>query len=105
MATVYTAINRQGVVFLWPVKLPATDGRVIEWHRAAAEAAEIAMTRWVRIKANMSLGAYDVIAAQGVVSDPAWPDVSFQELLKLGFRSYFVGSFDHPLVKRLTGAV
>jgi len=35
MATVYTAINRQGVVFLWPVKLPATDGRVIEWHRAA----------------------------------------------------------------------
>jgi hypothetical protein len=40
MATLYTAISRQGVVHLWPVKLPAPDGRVIEWHRSAAEAAE-----------------------------------------------------------------
>jgi hypothetical protein len=104
-ATIYTAINRQGVLFLWPVKLPQPDGRVIEWHRAAAEAAEIAMTRWIRVKANMSLGAYDIIAATGVVPDPVWPKEPFQQLLKIAFRSYFVNSFDHPLVKRLTGAV
>jgi hypothetical protein len=103
MATIFTAVNRQGVCILWPVKLPMPDGKVNEWHRSAAEAAEIAMTRWVRVKPNMSLGAYEVIAAQGIVSDPVWPDVPFEELLKLGFRSYFVGSFDHPLVKRLTG--
>ena len=35
----YTAINRQGVIRLWPVRLPAPDGRVNEWHRSAAEAA------------------------------------------------------------------
>ena len=29
MVTMYTAINRQGVVFLWPVKLPAADGKII----------------------------------------------------------------------------
>jgi hypothetical protein len=105
MATIYTAVNRQGACFLWPVKLPQPDGRVIEWHRAAAEAAEIAMTRWVRIKANMSIGAYDVIAATGVIPDPVWPEETFEQLLRIAFRSYFVNSFDHPLVKRLTGAI
>jgi hypothetical protein len=105
MATIYTAVTRQGTCFLWPVKLPQRDGRVIEWHRAAAEAAEIAMTRWVRIKANMSLGAYDVIAATGVIPDPVWPEETFEQLLRIAFRSYFVNTFDHPLIKRLTGAV
>ena len=27
----------------WPVKLPGIDGKVLEWHRSAAEAAEHAM--------------------------------------------------------------
>jgi hypothetical protein len=63
-AVLYTTINRQGVVHLWPVRLPAADGRKItEWYRSAAEAAELAMKRWVRVKANMSLGAYEVFEA------------------------------------------
>jgi DNA polymerase-1 len=59
MVTAYACINRQGVVFIWPVKLPNPDGRLMAWHTSAAEAAEMAMTRWVRIKANLSLGAYE----------------------------------------------
>jgi hypothetical protein len=55
LKTVFTAINRQGVVFLWPVRLPAPDDRKNEWHRSAREAAGLAMTRWVRLKANMDL--------------------------------------------------
>jgi hypothetical protein len=31
----FTGINRQGVVFLWPVKLPTPDGKINEWHRSA----------------------------------------------------------------------
>src|SRR5262249_358098 len=49
----YTTINRLGVLQLWPVKLPNSDGRQFEWHRSAAEAAELAMSRWIRVKANM----------------------------------------------------
>ena len=45
--TLFTSITRQGVVFLWPVRLPSSDGRVIEWHRSAAEAAGRAMTKWI----------------------------------------------------------
>ena len=31
-ANLFTAITRTGVVFLWPVRVPAADGRVNEWH-------------------------------------------------------------------------
>src|SRR6516165_7681263 len=43
----YTTINRQKVVSLWPVRLPPADGRVNEWHRSAQEAAERAMEYWI----------------------------------------------------------
>ena len=99
----FTAINRQGVIFLWPVKLPAADGRVMEWHRSAAEAAELAMTRWIRVKANMSLGAYEIFEAASTIADPKWPDIRFQELLRIGFRDRLVDSFDHAMIKRLRG--
>jgi hypothetical protein len=35
-----TAINRQGVVFLWPNRLPGPDGKIDAWGRSALEAAE-----------------------------------------------------------------
>jgi hypothetical protein len=103
MVTLYTATNRQGVTHLWPVKLPPPDGRVIEWHRSAAEAAELAMRKWVRIKANMALGAYEIFESQGVIPDPEWPELPFNELLRIAFRDRFVSSLDHPLIKRLRG--
>jgi hypothetical protein len=103
MANLYTAINRQGVVFLWPVRLPAPDGRVLEWHRTAAVAAELAMVRWVRVKANMTLGAYEIFEASATIPDPRWPELSFSELLRIGFRDRLVTSFGHPVINRLRG--
>jgi hypothetical protein len=103
MVTLYTTINRQGVVHLWPVRLPASDGRIVEWHRSAAEAAELAMRRWVRVKANMSLGAYEIFEAAGTIPDPTWLEITFQELLRIAFRDRLVNSLDHPVVKRLRG--
>lgn len=99
----YTTINRQKVVSMWPVRLPASDGRVNEWHRSAQEAAERAMQRWIRVVANMSLGAYEIIEAPGRISNPEWPDYSFQDLLRIGFRDRIISSFDHPVLKRLRG--
>jgi hypothetical protein len=100
----YTTINRQRVVALWPVRLPASDGRVLEWHRSAQEAAEHAMQDWIRIKSNMSLGAYEITKARPGLSDPEWPtEYSFHDLLKIAFRDRIVRSFDHPVLKRLRG--
>jgi len=103
-ATLFTTINRQGVLHLWPVKLPGPDGKHNEWHRSAGEAAETAMERWVRVTANMSLGAYDVFQATGILPEPDWPDLPFPEILKIAFRNHIVDRSDHPLINRLQGA-
>ena len=105
VATLYTTINRQGVLHLWPVKLPAVDGKHNEWHRSTAEAAERAMQKWVRVTSSMSLGAYEIFEASGDLPDPVWPDYSFEEILKIAFRERIVDTPDHPLVQRLLGAV
>jgi hypothetical protein len=101
--TLFTGINRQGVVFLWPVRLPTPDGKVIEWHRSLREAAETATGRWTRIKSNMSLGAYETTVAESAIADPAWPEASFQELIRIGFRDRLIDVATHPVVKRLRG--
>jgi hypothetical protein len=103
MTTIYTTINRQGVIFLWPVRLPTPDGRVNEWNRSAAEAAELAMRGWIRVKANHGLGAYELFAAASSIPDPEWPELPFQELLRIGFRDRLVNGLDHAVVKRLRG--
>ena len=99
----YTTINRQRVVSLWPVRLPSSDGRINEWHRSAQEAAERGMERWIRVVSNRSLGAYEVLEAPGKFLDPEWPNYSFHDLLKIGFRDRIISSFDHPVLKRLRG--
>ena len=101
----FTAANRQGVIFLWPVRLPGEDGRGNAWHRSALEAANLAMSGWVRIAANMSLGAYDVFEATGELPDPEWPDKDFPALLEVGFKDRYVRSLDHAVIRRLRGGV
>ena len=104
-ATIYTAINRQGVVHLWPVRLPAPDGKHNAWHRSAEAAADVAMRRWVRLTANMSLGAYDIFKAAANIPDPTWPELPFTELLKIAFRDRLVDRPDHPVILQLRGAI
>jgi hypothetical protein len=104
MALLVTAINRQGVLFLWPIKLPGPDGKQLEWHRSAGEAAERAQKRWVRVTANTSLGAYETIEASAAIPDPEWPATPFSELLEIAFRGRVIADFEHPVVKRLAGA-
>ena len=101
--TIFTAINRQGVVFLWPVRLPTPDDRKSAWSRSAREAAEMAMDKWLRVKANMSLGAYEITVAASEMAEPVWPDLSFQELVRIAYRDRMITSLDHAVVKRLRG--
>ena len=101
--TLFTAINRQGVLFLWPVRLPTPDGKQMEWWRSMREAAELSMHRWLRIKANMSLGAYDMFVAESAMSEPMWPEATYQDLIRLAFRDRLITSLDHPVIKRLRG--
>lgn len=101
----FTAINRQGVIFLWPVKLPRDSGAPIRWHDSARDAAERAKENWVRVTADRSLGAYQVFRATGKLPDPVWPDKTFAELLEIAFRDRMIDRPDHPVLQRLRGEV
>jgi hypothetical protein len=101
--TLYLAVNRQGVPFIWPVPLPEAGGRKSLWAESGHDAAGYAMKSWVRVTANMSLGAYEIKRATTLVAEPDWPTMSFGELLKIAFRGYLIDSLDHPVVRRLRG--
>lgn len=95
-------ITRQGVVALWPLRLPGEDGRQDEWSRSAMVAAQMAKGQWVRLAANMPLGAYDISTSE-VGHEPQWPEIGFDELVRIGFKDHFIGSADHPVLRRLRG--
>jgi len=98
-----TAVTRQGVVFLWHIRLPGPEGRLDEWNRSALDAAQRAARGWIRVSANQALGAYDVLDPALPLPDPEWPDGDFATLLELAFRDRFIETLDHPVLRRLRG--
>jgi len=100
-----TTIDRQGVVSLWPIRLPGPDGRHDTWNRSALTAAELARTHWIRLKANMALGAYDVFEATAAFPDPEWPQLSFQDLVEIAFKDLLIETFDHPVLRKRRGEI
>jgi hypothetical protein len=105
LATLYLCINRQKVLSFWPVKLPGPDGRQMEWHTSAADAAEKAMKVWIRVTANMSLGAYEISEAAANLSEPEWPEQTMPELLSIAFKNRVIEGPDHPVMKKLAGEI
>jgi hypothetical protein len=101
----FAVINRQGVLSIWPIRLPGEDGRLDPWNKSALEAAKIAKKRWISVRSNMSLAAYEVWEASADIPEPEWPENSFQEILQIAFRDNYVESEDHPAIKRLRGEV
>jgi len=99
----FTTINRQKVVSLWPIRLPGEDGRIDEWNESAIDAATLGQKQWVRVSANMSLGAYDVYEATGEIPDPEWPELDLGQILEIAFKGRFIKDSDHPALKRLRG--
>ncbi len=98
-------VNRQGTIFLWPIRLPGSDGKTDNWSRSAMDAATHAMKGWIRIQANMSLGAYEIFTASIAQPAPEWHLPPLNELLRLAFRDHFIQSLDHPVLKRLRGEI
>ena len=97
-------ITRTGVIWLWPVPLPAIDGRENAWNSTARDAAERSESRWIRLIANMGAGCYDVLEAPAGISDPVWPDLLLHDLLRIAFGTgRLISAVDHPVLKRLLG--
>lgn len=100
-----TTTNRQGVLTIWPIKLPDSDGRIDNWNRSAMQAALIAQKEWIRVAANRSLGGYEVFSATGDLPAPEWPELSFQEIVDIAFRDRYIRDIDHPAIRKLLGQI
>ena len=96
------AVDQDGTVVLWPIRLPE-DGRVDSWNAAALEAAKRAMTEWIRLKPNQKIGRYDVTSAIDQSPVPKFPEISLREINKIAFANKLIDSWDHPVLKRLRG--
>jgi hypothetical protein len=99
----FTCISKRGVLFLWPARLPDADGAGRPWHQSALEIAEMAKKNWVRMHGNRDLGAYEPFRARGDLGEPAWPDGSFQDLIRLAFRERLIDSVHHDVIRELHG--
>jgi hypothetical protein len=97
------AINRANVLFLWPLRFPREDGRSNSWHESAREAANRAVDRWISVRANMSLNAYEIFQGATTLSEPQWPNKSMEDILKVAFRGRVIENAEHPVIKRLQG--
>jgi hypothetical protein len=100
----FLTINRQQVVFFWPVRLPSTDGRVDAWSKSAFEAAQMAKTTWVRMSPDQSLGAYNVLYADHA-AQPVFPDLPMSDLLRIAFKDRYIDTWTHPVLQQLRGEV
>jgi hypothetical protein len=101
----HLGITQSGRVFITPVQMPGADGHRNPWHESRAKAVAVAETRWVRIIADKNFGGYRVRDANGRLAEPIWPKESFNDLLKLAFRGRVISTLDHPVVRKLQGAV
>lgn len=101
----FTTINRQKVLSVWAIRLPNADGKHDEWNASALEAAQMAQKSWVRVSANMNLGAYDVFEASAALPEPEWGDMDFTKILEVAFKGRYIDNLDHPALRRLRGEV
>jgi hypothetical protein len=98
-------INKQGVLGLWPIKLPSPEGRMSPWTESALNAAELAIEHWIRISAKMSMGMYEVVHAKSELSEPEWPNLTLEQILEKAFHDRYIDAPDHPILKKLNGEI
>ena len=102
--SLHLTASRQGSIFLWPVPLPPLDGRDYPSHVSSRKAAQLALTKWVRVVWRKEQSAYDVLSAPGDLGSPLWPEVGMRDILMVAFGETFtIRDAAHPVVKRLLG--
>ena len=95
-------VDRQGVVFVWPLRIPDPE-RAMNWHLSALEAASHAEIQWTRMHAHMSLGAYEIHTAEGITDEPKWPEMLMDGILEIAFKNKIIDRLDHFVLKQLRG--
>ena len=98
-------INRGGAVCWWPIRLPGEDGKSNNWWDSARLVANYARDNWTRCYSDRASNMYQPIVATIALPEPAWPDLSVAELLRLGFANQVIDNPDAHVLKILRGEV
>ncbi len=99
----FTAVNRDGEVFIWPVRLPRGDGRTDQFMVSDMEAAQAAERKWTRRQWVPENKSHKNTISKNLTDEPMWPEIDFPELIKTGFKDKYLYNLDHPVLKRLRG--
>jgi hypothetical protein len=104
VSTLYTCINIDHELFLWPATVPGSGGgSILAWHTSAITAATTAMTQWIKLVSDNNAKRYDGFVAQGELDEPEWPALTMAEILKLAFRDRHITDYDHPVLRKKRG--
>ena len=97
------AVTQQGVPFIWPLR-PDCDsgGKSDKSARAPLAAMQLAQEKWTRIYWVKEKFEYLVETAD-ISDEPKFPEKSFSELLRLGFKASVIANLDHPALLELKG--
>jgi hypothetical protein len=98
LCTLYTYIDEQGDIGLWPVTLPGSTGKVNAWHSSALKAAELAQSQWVRIAAHKK--HYKVHMCAYFLPVPDWGEVCFDKLVEVAFKGRIIKDPNHEIIKK-----
>jgi hypothetical protein len=100
----YVAISRHREVRLFPVNMPSIRGSGGEsWRQSLQIAVEAAMEKWVKVVSDHGQKVYRIYHASGIGIDPAWPKLTFAQLLNLCFGDRVIRDADHPIVRQILG--
>ncbi len=98
MLNLVTAITTDGSIFLWCYKNSTNS-----WSDSARIAIRAASQQWVRVIPDRSSNGYVLEYPVVAPADPAWPPMTFTQILETAFGSRYIDSLQHPLVRKLRG--
>ena len=67
----------------------------------AIRAAEQAQTEWTRIWWNQEVSHYTHQTSRADLGEPRWPDLAFEEILRIAFEGLVIESLDHEVLREL----
>ena len=98
-----TCQTREGMNFLWPIKMPSDDGRIDTWNQSALVIVREYADKYIRIIPNRQSGAYEVMTSSLEIPPPVWPKQGFEYLFSRAFKDRIINDISHPILRRLRG--
>jgi hypothetical protein len=100
----FLVIDKSGTLRLWPCRVPGFDGRTPNsWHLTALEAAQTAMSGWIRVESDQSAGGNVITHPLSDLGAVRWPERDLADTIRVAFAGRIIDREDHPVILRLEG--